>query len=126
MDSSATPISLTAESCDQNRCHIATPAPSTPFPYSPLTPYAGHPYPYLNRYSSSSAAHLQSAYNSPLNSFTSLAYPPDLFHYNPYSALTPTSPLTPSSFWSLTAQQSTIFSLFLSILIKHSTVHSFT
>jgi hypothetical protein len=117
MDSSATPISLTADSCvgADNRCHIATPAPSTPFPYSPLTPYTTHPYNYLSRYSTSSAAHLQNPYNSPLNSFASLAYPPDLFHYNPYSALTPTSPLTPSSFWSLTAQQSMKFSIFLII-----------
>lgn len=62
----------------------------------------------MSRYSASGAPHLQSAFSSPLASSLAagLAYPADLFHYNPYSALTPTSPLTPSSFWSLTAQQS--------------------
>lgn len=115
MDSSgATPISLTASSCatNEDRCHLATPAPSTPFPYSPLSPYGSiNPYSFMSRYSSGGAAHLQSTYSPLANSLAAagLAYPPDLFHYNPYSALTPTSPLTPSSFWSLTAQQSMKF-----------------
>ena len=126
--SGATPISLTADSCsaNENRCHIATPAPSTPFPYgiSPMSPYGAiNPFSFMSRYSSAGAAHLQSAFSSPLASSLppGLAYPTDIYHYNPYSALTPTSPLTPSSFWSLTAQQSMTFQMtikmkFLSIL----------
>ena len=112
MDSSgATPISLTADSCsaNENRCHMGTPAPPTPYPYSPLSPYGAiNPFSFMSRYSSAGAAHLQSAFSSPLASSLTpgLAYPTDFYHYNPYSALTPTSPLTPSSFWSLTAQQS--------------------
>ncbi|CAG2101015.1 unnamed protein product [Medioppia subpectinata] len=106
--SSATPISLTG---DDNRCRIATPAPSTPYPYSPLSPYGpiGHinPYSFMSRYSSA-AHHMPSPFASPLATSLAagLAYPHDMYHYNPYSALSPASPLTPSSFWSLTAQQS--------------------